>query len=96
MIGAPSAFAYAPSSKHPISDMLPGYDHGVDDAKDPCEPECHIYIWHSPNGFINQSKELIDGYVLGFCSIAGPDASMDEHEADFWCSDGSYSAGCYR
>jgi len=70
MIGAPSAFAYAPSSKHPISDMLPGYDHGVDDAKDPCEPECHIYIWHSPNGFINQTKELIDGYVLGFCSIA--------------------------
>ncbi len=82
--------AHAPLSKHPISDILPGYDHGVADAKDPCQPECHIYIWHSPNGFINQT-EFIDGYVLGFCSIVGPNASMDD-EADFWCSDGPSSA----
>lgn len=92
MIGAPSAFAHAPLSKHPISDMLYGYDHGVADAKDLCKPECHIYIWHSPNGFINQTKEFIDRYVL-FCSIAGPDASMDERGADFWCSAGPSSAG---
>ena len=30
------------------------------------------------NGFINQTNDFIDGYVTGFCSIAGPDASMDE------------------
>ena len=40
------------------------------------------------HGFINQTKEFTDGYVLGFCSVAGSDASMDEDEATFWCSDG--------
>lgn len=48
---------------------------------------------HYGNGFINQTKEFIDGYVIGFCSIAGPDSSVDEDEADFWCSDGPSSAG---
>lgn len=40
------------------------------------------------HGFINQTKEFTDGYVLGFCSVAGSEASMDEDEATFWCSDG--------
>lgn len=77
--------------------MLSGYDHGVADASDPCNNDpripCITYIWKSPNGFINQTKEFIDGYVLGFCKIAGPGTSMDEPEADFWCDDGPESAG---
>lgn len=93
---APTAFAQigAPLSKHPISDMLSGYDHWVADAKDPCKPDCrNVYIWHSPNGFINQTKEFIDGYVLGFCSISDANTSMDEPEADFDCNEGPSSAG---
>ena len=83
MIGAPFAFAQAGGdilSKHPISDMLSGYDHGVADASDPCnDPQipCIAYVWKSPNGFINQTSEFIDGYVLGFCKVAGVNASMD-------------------
>ena len=69
--------------------MLSGYDHGVSDAQPTTK---HVYIWGQGHGFINQTKEFIDGYVLGFCSVAGSDASMDEDEATFWCSDGPSSA----
>ena len=71
------------------SDMLSGYDHGVNDANKPEYRD--LYIWLSPHGFINQTKEFIDGYVLGYCSIR-PNTGMDEDEADFWCSDGPESA----
>ena len=54
---------------------------------------CIAYVWKSPNGFINQTDAWIDGYVTGFCKIAGPDASMDENEADFDCNKGPSSAG---
>ena len=98
MIGAQSAYAQmgALKSKHPVVDYLSGYYYGLSDAngdcKDPRIP-CIAYVWKSPNGFINQTKEFIDICVLGFCSIAGPDASMDERGADFWCSDGPSPAG---
>ena len=86
-------------SDHPQADFRSGYDHGISDASDPCnnDPriECHglAYVWKSPNGFINQTDDFINGYVTGFCKIAGPDTSMDELEADFWCKDGPKSAG---
>ena len=53
----------------------------------------YIYVWKSPNGFINQTDSWIDGYVTGFCKIAGPDTGMDEDEADFDCNKGPSSAG---
>src|SRR6185437_8790984 len=96
LIGAPSANAQVINSNHPNADFKSGYEHGIADASDPCnDPRvpCLAYVWKSPNGFINQTNDFIDGYVTGFCKIAGPDASMDEPEADFWCKDGPKSAG---
>jgi hypothetical protein len=92
MIGAQSAFAQTGAllSKHPINDMLSGYKHGVSDAQATTK---HVYIWGPGHGFINQTDAFRDGYVLGFCRIAGVNASMDEDEADFYCSDGLDSAG---
>jgi hypothetical protein len=98
MIGAQSAYAKmgALKSKHPVVDYLSGYYYGLNDANDDCKDPripCIAYVWKSPNGFINQTDAFIDGYVSGFCKIAGPGASMDEDEADFWCKDGPKSAG---
>src|SRR6188472_3336999 len=76
-------------SKHPQADYQRGFKHGVQDA----QPTTKIvYIWSPGHGFINQTKSFIDGYVNGFCSVAGSDASMDEDEATFWCSEGQSSA----
>ena len=77
-------------SKHPVVDYLSGYYYGLGDANDDCKDPripCIEYVWKSPNGFINQTDAFIDG------KIAGPGASMDEDEADFWCKDGPKSAG---
>ena len=96
MIGVPAAYAQVIHSKHPAVDYLSGYYYGLSDANDPCNNPripCIAYVWKSPNGFINQTDDFIDGYVTGFCKIAGPDATMDEPEADFWCKDGPKSAG---
>ena len=99
LIGAPSAYAQIIHSKHPQEGYQSGYDLGAADTSDPCNSdpriECHgpAYVWKSPNGFINQTNDFIDGYVTGFCKIAGPHAMMDEPEADFWCKEGPKSAG---
>lgn len=91
-IHAPVTYAQIIHSKHPQEDYQSGYGHGVADAQ-PCGSHCYAYVWQSPNGFINQTKEWIDGYVTGFCSISGPDTEMDEPEADFDCNKGPSSAG---
>jgi hypothetical protein len=90
-IGTQSAYAQmgALLSKHPISDTLSGYEHGVSDAQPTTK---HVYIWSLGHGFINQTDAFIKGYVIGFCSVSGPGTSMDEDEAAFWCSDGPSSA----
>jgi hypothetical protein len=101
MIGAQTVYAVyaqlgAPHSEHPKVDYQSGFKWGVRDAQFKCSPHCNstnVYIWHSPNGFINQTKEFIDGYVTGFCKIVGPDSGMDEPEADFDCNKGPSSAG---
>jgi hypothetical protein len=96
MIGTPSAYAQVIHFEHPQADYQSGFKHGVADASDQCKDPrvpCLAYVWKSPNGFINQTDDFIDGYVTGFCKIAGPDASMEEPEADFWCKDGSKVSG---
>lgn len=98
MIDAQSVYAQigAPPSEHPKVDYQLGFKWGVRDAQLKCGPHCNstnVYIWHSPNGFINQTKEFIDGYVTGFCKITGPNSEMDEPEADFDCNKGPSSAG---
>jgi hypothetical protein len=83
-------------SKHPQADFKSGYGHGVADASDHCkDPRIPsiAYVWKSPNGFINQTDSFIDGYVTGFCKVAGVNASMDEDEADFDYNRGPSSAG---
>ena len=88
LIIMPSAYDQSVHSDHPQADYKAGYEHGIADASDPCnDPRvpCLAYVWKSPNGFINQTDDFIDGYTTGFCKIAGSDASMDEPEADFWC-----------
>jgi hypothetical protein len=95
LIGAPSAYAQIIHSDHPKTDFKSGYQHGIADASDPCKDPrvpCLAFVWKSPNGFINQTDDFIDGYVVGFCKIAGVNASMDEPEAGFYCSDGPKSA----
>ena len=108
MIGAQSAFAQTGAllstyaqvihSGHPQADFKSGYDHGIADARDPCNNNANItchgpaYVWEPGNGFINQTDDFIDGYLIGFCKIAGPNSSMDEPEAGFYCSDGPKSA----
>jgi hypothetical protein len=89
LIGAPSAFAQSVLSKHPQADYQSGLKWGIHDARD----KHNTYLFRPGNGFINQTDSFIDGYVIGFCSIAGPNASVDEPEGDFFCSDGPKSAG---
>ena len=85
-VGAPAAYAQVIHSKHPQADFKSGYKLGIADASDPCkDPKipCLAYVWKSSNGFINQTNDFIDGYITGFCKVAGPDASMDEPEELF-------------
>jgi hypothetical protein len=67
-MGAPSTFA--------LTQFQSGYNHGLTDGKHSCihpgadQDKCyeyHDYVSHPGKGFINQTKEFIDGYVLGFC-----------------------------
>ena len=92
MIGAPSVYAQVIHSKHPQADFRSGYYHGVVDATDLCK-QCPNYLFQPGNGFINQTNDFIDGYVIGFCSISGPNSGVDEDEADFDCNEGPSSAG---
>jgi hypothetical protein len=93
VMGAPNAYAQSIHSGHPLTDFKSGYAHGIADASDPCKDPCLAYVWKSPNGFINQTTDFINGYVTGFCKILGPDSGMDEPEADFDCNKGPSSAG---
>lgn len=89
MIDAQSAFAQlgAPHSKYPQAAYNSGFKYGVQDAKDPCKPDCrNVYIWTPGKTFYFHTKEFIQGYMGGFCSASGPDVGrMDENEASFDC-----------
>jgi hypothetical protein len=63
------------------------YNHGVCDAT-----ATHMYILQPGKGFQFHSHEFINGYVDGFCSIAGSGASSDADEATFDCDRGFSSA----
>jgi len=68
-IRSPMTYAQIIHSKHPHEDYQSGYEHGVADASDDCKDPripCIAYVWKSPNGFINQTNDFIDGYVTGF------------------------------
>ena len=68
----------------PQADFKSGYGHGIADASDRCNNNANItchgpaYVWEPDNGFINQTDDFIDGYVIRiFRKIAGPNSSMD-------------------
>jgi hypothetical protein len=89
LIGAQSVFAQlgAPHSKNPQTAYQSGYRWGVHDAKDPCKPDCrNVYIWQPGKTFYFHTKEFIQGYMKGFCSVTGPNTGMDENEASFDCT----------
>ena len=100
MISAPSAFAQtgAPLSKHPQAAYKSGFNHGLTDGKNSCirpdadQDKCdgnHDYVAQPGKGFINQTKEFINGYITAWCSVNPPGSGMDSDEATFdsrvWC-----------
>jgi hypothetical protein len=88
LIGAQSVFAQlgAPHSKNPRTAYQSGYKWGIHDAKDPCKPDCrNVYIWTPGKTFYFHTKEFIQGYMGGFCSIVEVNSAMDENEAAFDC-----------
>ena len=89
MIGASLAYAQGIHSTHPQADYQSGLKWGIYDAKD----NNKIYLLRPGNGFINQTDDFIDGYVIGYCSVVGPKSGMDQPEADFDCNKGPDSAG---
>lgn len=89
MIAAQSVYAQlgAPHSKNPTSAFQSGYKWGIHDAKDPCKPDCrNVYILQPGKTFYFHTKEFIQGYMKGFCSVTGPNTGMDENEASFDCT----------
>jgi hypothetical protein len=57
-------------SKHPQTDYQLGYKLRVRDSS--CQPDCNLYILQPGQGFINQTDSFIEGYLTGYCKIAGP------------------------
>ena len=56
-----------------LTQFQPGYNHRLTDGKNTCiqpgadQDKCgHDYLSQPGKGFINQTKEFIDGYVTGF------------------------------
>ena len=89
MIGAPNVFA--------ISDYQLGFNHGVSDGKETCREKCHWYIIQPGNGFINQTREFVKGYVAGFCNLPGNNESISDFEQASWnCAKGFDSANYYE
>jgi len=103
LIGAQSVFAQtgAPLSKHPQAAYKSGFNHGLTDGKNSCirpgadQDKCdgnHDYVAQPGKGFINQTKEFINGYITAWCSVNLPGSGMDSDEAAFDCGKGPSSA----
>ena len=56
------------------------YEPGAD--QDKCDGN-HDYVAQPDKGFINQTKEFIDGYITAWCSVNPPGSGMDSDEAGF-------------
>ena len=91
MIGAQSAFAL---SQHQQTAYRSGFTYGVVDGKAGCLGRCHWYILQLGKGFAFHSREFINGYINGFCSVS-PYASIDYDEAGWDCAKGPSSANWY-
>ena len=75
---APVAYALSPYDS--------GFSHGVHDGKDSClHPGCDWYIVHPGKGFAFHTKQFIEGYVDGFCSVSRSGQGSDADQATFIC-----------
>ncbi len=72
LFGAPSVYATS------------GFDHGAHDAKTSDTREW--YILQSHKGFAFHSKQFVQDYIRGFCSIS-PGTSSDADQASWDCGD---------
>jgi hypothetical protein len=80
-----------PKSRGSSSGYQSGYSHGISDARKENDPKSW-YILQPEKGFAFHTHDFINGYVDGFCSIAGPHMSSDSDKAGWDCSRGSSSA----
>lgn len=76
-----------------ISAFESGFQHGGMDGYDKCpHPDgCHWYILQPGKSFKFHSREFVQGYVNGFCSIAGSHMSSDDDQAMWDCRFGRVS-----
>jgi hypothetical protein len=84
MIGAPSVFA--------ISDYQSAFKLAMIDAKNAPLVNGSLYITQPGHGFMNQTKEFVNGYVTGYCKITGNAYEADFGQAIFNCMIGPSSA----
>jgi hypothetical protein len=88
MIGAPSVFAL---SRHQQAAYRSGFAHGVVDGASTDDDPWYISQWG--NGFAFHSREFINGYINGFCSIpANKNVGSDDDTAEWDCENGPSSA----
>jgi hypothetical protein len=84
LMGAPNVFA--------ISDYQLGLKFGMIDGKHAGSVTGTFYILQPGKGFINQTKEFINGYVTGYCKITGNATGFESDQAQFNCKNGPSSA----
>jgi len=89
MIGAQSAYAETAFQS--------GFNHGVTDSNCDHQSEpghgCHEYMSESGHGFSHHTREFINGYIRGYCSIAmskfgASDAGVTGKDINFSCLKG--------
>ena len=61
-----------------------GYEHGVSDANGTSGP---LYLEEPGKGFAFHTEKFNQGYIDGFCSVAGNDSSSDSDAGTFYCSE---------
>ena len=61
------------------------FKYGIIDAKNNDCKNCTTYIFQPGKTFYFHTKEFIQGYMQGFCSVFGFHGGMDENEASFDC-----------
>ena len=96
MICAPTVYAetaYQSGFKHGVADATAD---NAPDCNDPkvSHPKCKDdYIDQPGKGLFFHSKQFVNGYVKGWCSVMGPNAGTERVSAIFDCDKDPSSAG---
>jgi hypothetical protein len=78
------ALMAVPSSAYALSPYQSGYEHGIGDAKKSVNETW--YILQPGKSFAFHTDKFNQGYVDGYCSIAGKGAGSDADQATWECS----------